>query len=124
MSEKITKFLTPVVALFFAIALGATAATTIGTDIVTEGDLEVTGAATLDGGLTVTGDVTFDVGVNGCVLVNNVNYCGAQGSEPYSCSGAGVGMYFDTDDGEFCFCNGTGWGPIDGDSTAQCATPE
>ncbi|MCR4274722.1 MAG: hypothetical protein NUW02_01580 [Candidatus Campbellbacteria bacterium] len=51
MSEKITKYLTPVVALFFATALGVTAATTIGTDIVTGGILTVTGTSTLSGNI-------------------------------------------------------------------------
>jgi len=59
MSEKLTKFLTPIVALFFATASGVTAATTIGTDIVTGGDLEVTGNSTLTGTLDVTGATTL-----------------------------------------------------------------
>lgn len=59
MSEKLVKFLTPIVALFFATALGVTAATTIGTNIVTGGDLDVTGNSTLTGTLGVTGATTL-----------------------------------------------------------------
>lgn len=59
MSEKLTKLLTPIVALFFATALGVTAATTIGTDITTGGDLDVTGNSTLTGTLDVTGTSTL-----------------------------------------------------------------
>ncbi len=73
MSEKITKFLTPIVVLFFAAALGVTAATTIGTDITTEGDITVDGtttAAVLQAGggeglwlgfSEETGDPTLDI---------------------------------------------------------------
>lgn len=63
MSEKITKYLTPIVALFFATALGVTAATTIGTDIVTEGIIAATGGE-LTGPLTVSGtenDKSFNI---------------------------------------------------------------
>jgi len=59
MSEKLTKLLTPIVALFFATALGVTAATTIGTDITTDGDLTVTGSTTLSDTLDVTGATTL-----------------------------------------------------------------
>ncbi len=61
MSEKIAKYLTPIVALFFATALGVTASSTIGTDISTGGNLDVTGNTTLTGTLDVTGATTLDV---------------------------------------------------------------
>lgn len=59
MNPKLANYLTPIVALFFAAALGVTAATTIGTDIVTGGDLDVTGNSTLTGTLDVTGATTL-----------------------------------------------------------------
>ncbi len=46
MNPKLANYLTPVVALFFATALGVTASSTIGTDISTGGDLDVTGTTT------------------------------------------------------------------------------
>ncbi len=49
MPQSITKYLTPIVALFFATALGVTASSTIGTDISTGGNLTVTGTTTTAG---------------------------------------------------------------------------
>lgn len=46
MNQKLAHYLTPIVALFFATALGVTASSTIGTDISTGGDLDVTGTTT------------------------------------------------------------------------------
>lgn len=175
MSEKLTKLLTPVVVLFFAAALGVTAATTIGTDIETEGTITADEGGTFGGDVTITatedsldgiimdpngnyftvggdtdlpyfqvdaddmtifmdadadgtseltlesGSATFDTA---CVLVRDLYYCEARSTNPYSCSGAEIGLYFDTDDGEFCFCDGTAWGPVDQSSAAVCASPE
>ncbi len=59
MNPKLANYLTPVVALFFATALGVTASSTIGTDISTGGNLDVTGNTTLTGTLDVTGVTTL-----------------------------------------------------------------
>lgn len=57
--EKFSRWLTPVVAIFFATALSVTAASTVGTNISTEGDLAVTGNSLLTGTLGVTGATTL-----------------------------------------------------------------
>lgn len=59
MNPKLAHYLTPIVALFFATALGVTASSTIGTDISTGGNLDVTGNTTLTGTLDVTGATTL-----------------------------------------------------------------
>ncbi|MCR4275066.1 MAG: hypothetical protein NUW02_03450 [Candidatus Campbellbacteria bacterium] len=50
--EKFSKWLSPIVVLFFVTALSVTASSTIGTSITTGGDLGVTGTATV-GALTI-----------------------------------------------------------------------
>ncbi|MCR4275068.1 MAG: hypothetical protein NUW02_03460 [Candidatus Campbellbacteria bacterium] len=44
--EKFSKWLSPIIALFFVTALSVTASSTIGTSITTGGDLDVTGTTT------------------------------------------------------------------------------
>ncbi len=57
--EKFSRWLTPVVAIFFATALSVTASSTVGTDISTGGNLAVTGNSLLTGTLGVTGATTL-----------------------------------------------------------------
>jgi len=216
--EKFSKWLSPLVFVFFVAALGVTASTTIGTDITTGGNLDVTGNATVTGTLGVTGATTlsdlltaadadfagpvsvalgpndeffvadsdgpeegaavqvsceegdcevrlhtafgsnggaqltltpdevalsFEGGDYGYFLINatdgvqingggfpyvdvsGIRYGSSGGGTPYTCDGGDpVGIYFDTNDGEFCFCDGTAWGPIDQSSAANCTTNE
>ncbi len=127
--NKYSKWLAPVVFLFFAAALGAGAATTIGTDIVTEGTLTVGGHALLadelldiykdDGGAFVrftgeAGGIIADAdieiredGGDGCIEISGVLYCGSHNSAtpPYECSGASPGHFHAQDLNIFCYCD-------------------
>lgn len=109
MSEKITKYLTPVVALFFATALGVTASSTIGTDITTGGNLDVTGNTTITGTLGVTGTTTLN---------SNVLFEGTS-SEPVCDGGVAGAVRYANGDNQLCFCNGTGWFQV-GDPAVGC----
>ncbi len=68
MNPKLAHYLTPIVALFFATALGVTAATTIGTNIATEGALSAA-SADITGPVTITdqidsGATQFDISLD------------------------------------------------------------
>lgn len=85
------------------------------------------GAYISDGGsamVAAEGGALTATSENGCLEVQGVSYCHAAAYQPYMCSGGGPGLYFDTDDGEFCYCDGTAWGPVDAASSATCTTPE
>ncbi len=99
----------------FAVAFSVVGSTTIGTDITTGGNLTVTGTSTF------TDQATFE---DNCIVVDGVNYCGAQTNFPYTCPGGVYGQYYDIDDDTFCFCNGTSWEPIDAASLAECSGGE
>ncbi len=106
----------PTCIAIFAVAFSVVGSTTIGTDIITGGNLTVTGTSTF------TDQATFE---DNCIAVDGVKYCGAQTNFPYTCPGGGdYGQYFDIDDGEFCYCNGTAWAPIDAASLAECSGGE
>lgn len=133
MNQKLVNFLTPIVALFFAAALGVTAATTIGTDITTEGDLDVAGSATIgsmelvdvDGFPTIDspgdtvdlkidntggGDIDIEASGGGEVTLNGAVRFPVQTGEPTSCGQPTEGtLAYAANDGQFCFCNGTDW---------------
>lgn len=139
--ERFSKWLTPIIALFFVTALSVTASSTIGTDISTGGDLTVDGATTFNGTVelwdTVTsgGGTTFNATGDGagftfsssgggaiafttnCINVNGVNYCGSGMVFPYSCAANQFGQYYNTTANEFCVCDGSApWKPIDAGS--------
>lgn len=138
MSEKLTKYLTPVVALFFATALGVTAATTVGTDIVTDGNLTVNGTVTfssadllslpvsVESGSGTTfdtggdgsnweftasggGNIIFNPGTGETTLQGRVRFV-PQTSDPTTCDAGTRGSvgYANVDD-QLCFCNGVSW---------------
>lgn len=108
MNPKLANYLTPIVALFFATALGVTASSTIGTDISTGGNLDVTGNTTLTGTLGVltastTGagtdislsaadDLTLNaIGQTGQIIGNSILY------NLYMSSGSGEQGYIQMD---------------------------
>lgn len=59
--KTLYRYLSPILALFFAAALGVGAATVIGTSIMTEGDLDVAGNASAD---AIVATSTLTVGTN------------------------------------------------------------
>lgn len=60
-----------------------------------------------------------------CLWLASFRFCGAMNYNPYNCATGAPGQYFDTDDGEICFCDGVGpWAPVDAASSAACTTPE
>jgi len=128
MSEKFVKYTTPIVALFFAAALGVTAATTIGTDITTEGALTVSGTTTISNSFTVDvagGSDEFTV-TDGAVETAGCNFYGTQSDINNAVGACGAGLtcdwYYDVASGP-CYCNGTDWVDFSDDTTV-CGAPD
>lgn len=131
MSEKLTKYLTPVVALFFATALGVTASSTIGTDITTEGEittpvLNVAAGMVISSVLSVPtinvigdtqdmkidntggGNILIEASAGGEVtLVDRVRLQPVN-SEPIACGAGTTGtIFYNNTNGYLCVCDGT-----------------
>lgn len=133
--EKFSRWLTPIVAIFFATALSVTASSTIGTDITTGGDLTVDGDATFQGSfvalpnsVTSGGGTTFDTAGDGTnwtftasgggnivlnpgsgetILQGRARFAPAE-AEPVACGAGTAGtVVYSSGAHALCVCDGT-----------------
>lgn len=91
------KYLSPIVAIFFAVALGVGAATVIGTDIETEG------AITADGTITAA-TLTAPFVLADALQLSPI---GEEFEAPVCAVGTDGTLVYRTQTGVLCVCNGT-----------------